>query len=64
MIILIPIITSFSYENQNQTEPRKLNIFNRIILSLRSITRSASEDEYKNYNSQKSYKSGKKRVLT
>jgi hypothetical protein len=64
MVISILIITPFSYENQNQAEPRKLNIFNRIILSLRSITRPASENEYKDYNSQESYEYGKKRALT
>jgi hypothetical protein len=64
MVILILITISFSYENQNQAESREFNIFNRIILSLRSITRSASKNEYKNYNSQKSYESGKKKALT
>ncbi len=64
MIISIPTIIFFSYENQNQTEPRELDIFNRIILSLRSVTRPVNEDEYEDYNSQKSYEPGKKRTLT
>ncbi len=64
MIIFVLTIILFSYENQNQVEPREFNIFNRIILSLRSVTRPASEDEYEDYNSQESYESGKKGVLT
>jgi hypothetical protein len=64
MIIFILIITPFSYENQNQVESRELNIFDRIVLSFRFITRPVSEDEYEDYNSQKSYESDKKRVFT
>ena len=60
MVILVPITTPFSYENQNQAEPRELDIFDRIVLSLRSVIRPASEDEYEDYNSQKSYEPGKK----
>jgi hypothetical protein len=63
VIISILIIISFSYENQNQAEPRKLNIFNRIFLFFRSVTKPASENEYENYNSQKSYESGKKKAF-
>jgi hypothetical protein len=63
VVIPIPTITSFSYENQNQAEPRELNTFNRITLSLRSVTRPASENEYEDYNSQESYEPGKKRAL-
>jgi hypothetical protein len=63
MIILIPIITPFSYENQNQIKSREFDIFNRIILFLRSVTRPANENEYKNYNSQESYESDKKRAF-
>jgi hypothetical protein len=63
IIILIPTTTPFSYENQNQAEPRELYIFDRIILSFRSVIRPASKDEYKNYNSQESYESGKKEIL-
>ncbi len=63
--MIIPILTTtpFSYENQNQAEPRELNTFNRIALSLRSVTRPASEDEHKDYNSQESYEPDKKRAL-
>jgi hypothetical protein len=63
VVIPVPTTTPFSYENQNQAEPRELNTFNRIALSLRSVTKPASEDEYEDYNSQKSYESGKKRTL-
>jgi hAT family C-terminal dimerisation region len=63
VVIPVPTTIPFSYENQNQAEPRKLNTFNRIILSFRSVTRPVNEDEYEDYNSQKSYESGKKRAL-
>jgi hypothetical protein len=57
-------ITPFSYGKQPSQELPELNIFDKIALSLRSIARPASEDEYKNYNSLKSYDSGKQRALT
>jgi hypothetical protein len=63
MVIFVLIIIPFSYENQNQTESRELDIFNRIILFLRFVIRSVNEDEYENYNSQESYESGKKGVF-
>ena len=63
IIILVLTITLFSYENQNQAKPRELNIFDRIVLFFRSVTKPASEDEYKDYNSQKSYEPGKKGTL-
>jgi hypothetical protein len=59
MVIFVLIIIPFSYENQNQAKPRELNIFNQIILSFRSITRLTSENEYEDYNSQKSYEFSK-----
>ncbi len=63
--VVIPVLTTtpFSYENQNQAEPQELDTFDRIALSLCSITRPASKDEYKDYNSQESYKPGKKGAL-
>jgi hypothetical protein len=63
MVIPIPTIIPFSYENQNQTKPREFNIFDRIILSLRSVTKPVNGNEYEDYNSQKSYEPGKKRAL-
>ncbi len=43
--VIISILTTifFSYENQNQAEPREFNIFNRITLSLRSVTKPANK---------------------
>ena len=63
--VVIPVLVStpFSYENQNQAEPQELDAFDRIALSLRSIARPASEDEYEDYNSQESYDPGKKGAL-
>ena len=40
-------------------EPKELNTFNQIALSLRSVARPTSEDEYKDYNSQDSHSPGK-----
>jgi hypothetical protein len=63
--VVIPVLvgTPFSYENQNQAEPQELDAFDRIALSLRSVARPASEDEYEDYNSQESYNPGKKGAL-
>jgi hypothetical protein len=63
VVIPVPATRPFSYENQNQEEPRVLDAFDRIALSLRSVARPASEDEYEDYNSQESYDSGKKGAL-
>jgi hypothetical protein len=63
VIIPVPITTPFSYENQNQAEPRELDTFDRIVLSFRSVIKLVSEDEYENYNSQESYEPGKKEVF-
>jgi hypothetical protein len=63
MVIPILTIIPFSYENQNQAEPRELDTFDRIALSLRSVIRPANKDEYEDYNSQESYEPGKKRAL-
>ena len=60
MVILVPTTTPFSYENQNQAELQELDTYDRIALSLRSVTRPASEDEYEDYNLQELYKPGKK----
>ena len=62
-VIPILVSTPFSYENQNQVEPQELDAFDWIALSLRSIARLASKDEYKDYNSQELYNPSKKRAL-
>ena len=51
MVIPVLASTPFSYENQNQAELRELDAFDRIALSLRSVARPASKDEYEDYNS-------------
>ena len=40
---------AFSYDTPS--EPKELNTFDQIALSLRSVTRPISKDEYKDYNS-------------
>ena len=52
----------FSYDNAFK-EPKELNAFDRIALSLCSVARPASKDEYKDYNSQESYVLSKKGAL-
>ena len=52
----------FSYDNTLR-EPKELDAFDRIALSLRSVARPVSEDEYKDYNSQESYAPSKKGAL-
>ena len=64
MVILFPTTTPFSYENQNQIKPQELDTFDQIALSLHSVTKLVSEDEYEDYNSQESYEPGKKEALT
>jgi len=56
-----PTIPAFSYDNPK--EPRELDAFDQIVLSLRSITRPSSEDEYVDYNSQDSFLLGSKGAL-
>ena len=63
MVIPIPTSSPFSYENQNQEEPRELDAFDWIALSLHLVARLASEDEYKDYNSQDLYRPNKKGAL-
>jgi hypothetical protein len=45
-------------------EVKEFDIFDQIALSLQQIARPASENEYENYNSQKSYVSGKAGAFT
>jgi hypothetical protein len=44
---------TFSYDIPSK--PKELNTFDQIALSLRSVARPTSEDEYEDYNSQDSY---------
>jgi hypothetical protein len=57
----LPTIPAFSYDNPK--EPKELDAFDQIVLSLRSVARPASEDEYEDYNSQDSFSLGKKGAL-
>jgi hypothetical protein len=49
--------SAFSYDNP--LEPKELDTFDQIALSLRSVARPTSEDEYEDYNSRDSYDPGK-----
>jgi hypothetical protein len=55
-------LSTFSYDNPAQ-KPKELDAFDLIALSLRSVARPASEDEYEDYNSQESYAPGKQGAL-
>jgi hypothetical protein len=64
VIILTLTITSFSYgASLGSSKLLKLNKFDRIALSLYTVARPASEDEYKDYNSQESYDLSKAEAL-
>jgi hypothetical protein len=58
----LPVHTPFSYGDPSQEVP-ELDAFDKIALSLRTVARPASEDEYEDYNSQESYDPGKKGAL-
>jgi hypothetical protein len=49
--------------NNPSKEPKELDAFDEIVLSLQSVAHPSSEDEYKDYNSQESYNPGKKGAL-
>ncbi len=53
---------TFSYDNLSK-KPKELDTFDQIALSLRSVARPASEDEYEDYNSQDLFAPGKKGAL-
>ena len=55
--ILQPNPLAFQYGSNKV--PKDLDVFEQIALSLQTVTRLASEDEYKDYNSGDSYKPGK-----
>ena len=56
-------ITPFSYGKQPSQELPELDAFDRIALSLRSVARPASEDEYEDYNLHESYDPSTKGAL-
>jgi hypothetical protein len=60
----VPLVAymPFSYGNPSQ-EILELDVFDKIALSFRTITRPTSKDKYKDYNSQESYDPGKKGAL-
>jgi hypothetical protein len=60
--IPLPSHTPFSYDNPSQDIP-EMDPFDKIALSLRTVARPASEDEYEDYNSQDSYDPGKRGAL-
>jgi hypothetical protein len=62
-VIPLSITPTFSYGSKPSQELPELDAFDRIALSLRSVARPASEDEYEDYNSQESYDPGKKGAL-
>jgi hypothetical protein len=64
VVIPIPATTPFLYKNQNQEEAVELlDAYDRIKLSLSTVAKPASKDEYEDYNSQESYDPSKKGAL-
>ena len=61
-VVPLPTTLPFSYDNPSK-ELLELDAFDQIALSLRTVARPASEDEYEDYNSQESYDPGKKGAL-
>jgi len=60
----MPNIMPFSYSTSlGSSKLLELDEFNRITLSLHTVTRPASKDEYKDYNSQESYDPSKEGAL-
>jgi len=60
----VPNTIPFSYSTSlGSSKLLELDKFNRIALSLYTIARPASEDEYEDYNSQESYDPGKRGAL-
>jgi hAT family C-terminal dimerisation region len=55
-------LSTFSYDNPAQ-KPKELNAFDLIALSLQSVARLVSKDEYEDYNSQESYAPRKQGAL-
>jgi hypothetical protein len=61
--IPVPTTTPFSYDKYNQEEPKELDSFSRIALTLDVQARPASQDEYEDYNMAESYDPGTKGAL-
>jgi hypothetical protein len=61
--IPVPATTPFSYDKYNQKEPKELDSFSRIALTLDVQARPASNDEYEDYNMAESYDPGTKGAL-
>ena len=61
--IPVPTTTPFSYDKYNQKEPKELDSFSRIALTLDIQARPASNNEYKDYNMAESYDPGTKGAL-
>ena len=54
----------YNYSSQEPSqEPKELDAFDRIALTLRSVARPSSGDEYVDYNLEDSYDPGKKGAL-
>jgi hypothetical protein len=52
---VIPSQADLAFPYDNPSEPKELDTFDQIALYLRSVARSTSEGEYKDYNSQDSH---------
>ena len=61
--ILVPTTTPFSYDKHNQEEPKELDSFSCIALTLDVQARLASQDEYEDYNIVESYDPSTKGAL-
>jgi hypothetical protein len=62
VVMPLPAYTPFSYDNPSQ-DLLELDAFNKIALSLRTVARLVSKDEYEDYNSQESHDPSKKGAL-
>jgi hypothetical protein len=61
--ILVPTTTPFSYDKHNREEPKELDSFSCIALTLDIQARPASQDEYEDYNMVELYDPGTKGAL-
>jgi hypothetical protein len=61
--IHVPTTTPFSYDKHNREEPKELDSFSRIALTLDVQARPASQDEYEDYNMVESYDPSTKGAL-
>ena len=58
-----PQLNPLAFQYGLHKEPRELDAYDRIALSLQAVARPASEDEYEDYNSLESYDPGKQGAL-